>query len=168
MKSHTQIILAGTLVAFGCQSKPKADTLASAMPQASAVASVASAAPAAVSASAAPAGSAAGKLADEKPPAATGGKLAPAEIQKVVRAHFSQYRACYADALKTKPELQGTVKVRFTIGKDGKVGVAGNAGSDLPDVNVVKCVVHETYKLKFPKPEGGIVTVTYPIKFSPS
>jgi hypothetical protein len=39
--------------------------------------------------------------------------------------------------------------------------------SDLPDAAVVKCVVDGFRKLQFPKPEGGIVTVVYPIVFNP-
>ena len=43
----------------------------------------------------------------------------------------------------------------------------GNGGSDLPDNGVVSCVVRAFYGLSFPQPEGGIVTVVYPIMLSP-
>jgi hypothetical protein len=32
---------------------------------------------------------------------------------------------------------------------------------------VVDCIVKEYEEITFPAPEGGIVTVVYPIKFSP-
>jgi hypothetical protein len=53
------------------------------------------------------------------------------------------------------------------IGRDGSVSNVGNGGSDLPDSGMVSCVVRAYYGLQFPPPEGGIVTVVYPILFSP-
>jgi hypothetical protein len=61
----------------------------------------------------------------------------------------------------------GWVAVRFVIGRDGGVSNVANGGSDLPDGGVVSCIVRGFDHLSFPKPEGGIVTVTYPIIFSP-
>jgi hypothetical protein len=37
----------------------------------------------------------------------------------------------------------------------------------MPDAQVRACVAKVFEKLVFPPPEGGIVTVTYPIMFSP-
>jgi hypothetical protein len=59
------------------------------------------------------------------------------------------------------------VTTSFVIGRDGAVTSATDAGSDLPDPSVVSCVVRAFYGLSFPQPEGGIVTVKYPITFSP-
>jgi len=58
--------------------------------------------------------------------------------------------------------------VRFVIGRDGSVSSVQNGGSDLPDAAVVSCVTRAFYGLSFPQPENGIVTVTYPIVFSPA
>jgi hypothetical protein len=38
----------------------------------------------------------------------------------------------------------------------------------LDDAEVVACIVGRFAKLTFPKPEGGIVTVVYPIIFAPA
>ncbi len=38
----------------------------------------------------------------------------------------------------------------------------------MPDRAVVSCVLREFEKFTFPAPEGGVVTVVYPIMFSPS
>jgi hypothetical protein len=43
----------------------------------------------------------------------------------------------------------------------------GNGGSDMPDSGVVSCVTRTFSTLSFPVPEGGIVTVTYPLTFTP-
>lgn len=95
------------------------------------------------------------------------GRLPPEIIQRVVRQNFGRFKACYEIGLRSNPSLAGRVAVRFVIGHDGAVGSAANGGSDLPDANVVSCVTRAFHGLSFPHPENGIVTVTYPIVFSP-
>ena len=95
------------------------------------------------------------------------GRLPPEVIQRVVRQNFGRFRMCYEQGLSANPNLTGRVAVRFAISSDGSVATAQNGGSDLPDSKVVGCVVSAFYGVSFPKPENGIVTVTYPIMFSP-
>jgi len=57
--------------------------------------------------------------------------------------------------------------VRFVIGRDGTVSNVANSGSDLPDAKVVACVASQFERMTFPAPEGGIVTVSYPLVFTP-
>jgi len=95
------------------------------------------------------------------------GRLPPEVIQRVVRQNFGRFRMCYEQGLTANPNLTGRVAVRFAIGRDGAVQSAQNGGSDLPDSKVVGCVVSAFYGVSFPQPENGIVTVTYPIMFSP-
>lgn len=96
------------------------------------------------------------------------GRLPPELIQRVVRQNYGRFRACYENGLRTNPNLTGRVTARFIIGRDGGVSNAANGGSDLPDSGVVSCVVSAFYGLSFPAPEGGIVTVSYPLMLSPS
>jgi hypothetical protein len=96
------------------------------------------------------------------------GRLDPAVIQKVVRANFDPMRRCYEDALKRNRNLQGRVATKFVIDREGAVTSAEDFHSDIPDREVIKCVVDQYRALHFPKPEGGIVTVVYPIIFNPS
>jgi hypothetical protein len=95
------------------------------------------------------------------------GRLPPEVIQRTIRQNFGRFRACYQIGLKANPHLQGRVSTSFVIGRDGAVSSATDAGSDLPAPAVVSCVVRTFYGISFPQPEGGIVTVTYPIVFSP-
>ncbi len=95
------------------------------------------------------------------------GKLPPEVIQRIVRQNYGRFRMCYEQGLARNPSLEGRVSVRFVIGRDGAVSNVSNGGSDLPDGGVVSCVVRAYYGLSFPQPEGGIVTVVYPIMFSP-
>jgi hypothetical protein len=95
------------------------------------------------------------------------GRLPPEVIQRIVRQNFGRFRMCYEGGLGRNPNLEGRVAVRFVIGRDGAVSNVGNGGSDLPDSGVVSCVISAFYGLSFPQPEGGIVTVVYPIMFAP-
>lgn len=95
------------------------------------------------------------------------GRLAPEVIQAEVRANFGRFRACYEDGLKTDAKLHGTVAVAFTIEQDGTVHDAADHGSDLPDKGVVACVIHGFNQTTYPRPDGGQVTVIYPIQFDP-
>jgi hypothetical protein len=95
------------------------------------------------------------------------GRLAPEAIQSVVRQSFGAYRQCYESALKTNAQLQGTVTVSFVIAPDGSTMNAADHGSSLPDAGVIQCVVSGFSRLAFPPPQGGYVTVVYPVAFSP-
>jgi hypothetical protein len=96
------------------------------------------------------------------------GGLPSEVIQRIVRQNYGRFRLCYQNGLRRNPSLEGRVAVRFVIGRDGVVSHANNGGSDLPDREVVECVIHAYYDLSFPAPDTGIVTVIYPIVFSPA
>lgn len=95
------------------------------------------------------------------------GRLPPEVIQRIVRQNFGRFRLCYENGLRTNAKLAGRVSVKFVIDRSGAVATAVDAGSTLPDTAVVACVVRSFGNLTFPQPEGGIVTVVYPIDFSP-
>lgn len=98
---------------------------------------------------------------------AVSGRLPPEVIQRIVRQNYGRFRSCYELGLSRNPNLEGRVQVRFVISRDGSVSNVQNGGSDLPDAGVVGCVIGAYYGLNFPQPEGGIVTVVYPIMFQP-
>ncbi len=97
----------------------------------------------------------------------TNGHLPAEVIQRIVRQNDGRYRFCYENGLKANPNLQGRVTVRFLIDRGGAVAVASDAGSDIPDERVRRCVVSSFAALSFPPPDSGVVTVVYPIVFSP-
>jgi len=94
------------------------------------------------------------------------GRLPPEVIQRIVRQNFGRFRLCYENGLRNNPNLQGRVVVRFVISRSGTVSNA-SGGGDIPDGGVISCVASAFYGLSFPQPEGGIVTVSYPIVFTP-
>jgi hypothetical protein len=95
------------------------------------------------------------------------GRLPKEVVQRVVRQNFGRFRQCYEVGLRTNPNLEGRVAVRFVIGRDGSVSNVALGGSDLPDPAVASCVAGTFYGLSFPSPENGIVTVTYPLMLVP-
>jgi len=98
---------------------------------------------------------------------AVSGRLPPEVVTRILRQNHGRFRRCYEEGLRNNPNLAGRVTTRIVIGRDGAVSVVGNGGSDLPDGGVVQCVIRSAYGLSFPQPEGGIVTVSYPLLFSP-
>lgn len=125
-------------------------------------------------------------------PSKVRGRLPPEVIQKIVRDNFGPMRKCYEAGLARDPTLKGKISTRFVIELDGHVSSAldnDDAGEDpslaalrgtahdprrsqeeprFPDPKVVACVVARFNLMTFPKPEGGKVTVVYPIIFTPS
>jgi hypothetical protein len=104
---------------------------------------------------------------DAQVPGPPYGRLPPEVIQRVVRARFAQYRDCYDAGLARNASLQGRVSVSFVIDRQGHVADARDAGSTLQDPDVIACIVKGFADLSFPKPDGGVVTVVYPISFAP-
>lgn len=95
------------------------------------------------------------------------GPLSSQDIEKVVRSAEPAFRRCYERGLAKHAELQGRISARFVVGRDGTVFNATNGGSDVPDGEVVRCVLLAFGPLRFPKPAGAIVTVASPILFTP-
>jgi hypothetical protein len=100
--------------------------------------------------------------------ASVNGRLPPEVIQRIVRQNNGRFRLCYENGLRKNPDLKGRVVVKFVIDRSGAVSTVQDGGSDLPDQGVVSCVVRSFGNLTFPQPEGGIVTVVYPIIFTPA
>lgn len=128
-------------------------------------------------------------------PSKVKGRLPPEVIRNVVRDNFDGMKRCYEEGLGRDPALKGKIITKFVIERDGTVSTAAeihdapptelpnlpaNVAADaflqrqhqaeeprFPDPMVTACVVSKFKALKFPQPQGGIVTVVYPIIFQP-
>ena len=96
------------------------------------------------------------------------GQLPATIVQRIASQSQSQLQRCYAQGLARQPALVGQVSVRFVIDREGHVSHATCGGADLPNAAVIRCVVATFYGLSFPRPPGGVVTVSYPLRFGPS
>jgi hypothetical protein len=93
------------------------------------------------------------------------GGLAPEVIQRIVRQHFGSIRLCYEEALALDVAAEGKLTVSFVIETDGSVKDM-KTETDLKDSKLVECARKVFERLDFPKPEGGIVDVRFPLLFS--
>jgi hypothetical protein len=99
------------------------------------------------------------------PPTVQGG-LPPAVIQRIARQQLGRLRLCYEVATRSEPGLAGSLRVRFVIAADGSVGLVVVTPGTLGNPTMLACVRRVFGALSFPRPEGGIVTVTMPVQFS--
>lgn len=93
------------------------------------------------------------------------GRLPPEVVQRIVRQNFGRFRGCYESELGRSSTVSGRVTVRFVIQRDGSVGAVSDSGSTLNSPSLIRCVTRAFTNLTFPVPEGGPVTVVYPIMF---
>jgi len=100
----------------------------------------------------------------------TSGWLEPRVIQHVVRASFGRAKVCYTELLRKEPSAGGQVRTKFVIEMDGtasKVEDVTGAEDGLKDATARECVRKVFASLVFPPPADGVVTVVYPLIFSP-
>ena len=88
-------------------------------------------------------------------------------VRRIVRMNHGRFRLCYEDALKTKPDLTGSVTVRFVIQSDGSVA-AIDPYSNVADPSAVACIGRSFTRMAFPSPpNGGLVSVSYGLWLKP-
>lgn len=93
----------------------------------------------------------------------TGGKVDKASLESVFRRRMSAIQTCYQQALKVNPNLAGKVTIRFTIGTAGTVTDISVADNSTGDSSVGACIIQKVRTWPFPAPEGGAVTVVFPV-----
>jgi TonB family protein len=101
-----------------------------------------------------------------KPEAGRVGELDPAVIKKVIQGNVGRFKYCYDKELHASPTLEGKVVVKLVIGPKGTVTKASIDSSSLGNKNVEACVLKTARKMKFPRPKGGSVVVSYPFVFA--
>lgn len=94
------------------------------------------------------------------------GQLSPELINREVRRHKAQIKFCYQKQLTRFPNLSGKVTLAWVIAMDGSVTKAKVKSSSLKNKDTESCMVRALQSWKFPKPEGGVVSVdAYPFIF---
>ena len=96
------------------------------------------------------------------------GKLAKTDIAKVVKRRLKAVTSCYERELKKNPKLAGKVTVQFTIGTVGRVTSAKITVNSTGSSAVGNCIKQRISMWRFPRPQGGDVTVAYPFVFTAS
>ena len=91
-------------------------------------------------------------------------------IADMVSKNRQPVRACYEQARKKQPELQGRMVIHFEVDPEGKVTSAelNAARSQITEPDLVACAVKVIKGIKFPASSKGMITeVNYPYKFKP-
>lgn len=88
-----------------------------------------------------------------------------ADIRQAVDSRNDELRRCYMVGTFRDSQLTGTVNVVFIIDTTGRVSRANDAGSNMPDPEVVECVLGVFAQLEFPAGASSSTEVTYPITF---
>lgn len=96
------------------------------------------------------------------------GVLDSNSVSRVVSRRQRAIKNCYEKRLKVNNKLKGKVKIRFTIEQSGRVRKASVAQNTTGDPAVGSCIVSQIKRWRFPKPDGGSVTVAFPFVFTPS
>ena len=101
-------------------------------------------------------------------PGVSGG-LTTEEVMSVIRTNLNQIRNCYEQTLQRSPNKSGKMKVKFVVGKNGRVRSASVVSDSVRDGKMSACVTRVVKRWAFPTPRGGQkVDVTYPFVFNPS
>ena len=88
-------------------------------------------------------------------------------VSAVINRRRGALVSCYERELKKNPNLKGKITVRFTIGTAGRVTSSSVANSTLSSAAVGSCVASRIRGWRFPKPEGGSVSVSKSFVFAP-
>ncbi|MEZ4251989.1 MAG: AgmX/PglI C-terminal domain-containing protein [Polyangiales bacterium] len=89
------------------------------------------------------------------------GGLSRTDIQRVVRRHKPEVAFCYEQALRSRPDLEGRVVVRFVVTPTGTVQTAMASAADGMSDRVASCVSESVQRWTFPT-SPGVTSVTYP------
>lgn len=95
------------------------------------------------------------------------GNLDKTAISGVVQRRLGAIKSCYERELKANPTLSGKVVVQFTIQESGRVGDVKITSDSTNEPRVGQCIVNQISHFRFPSPEGGSVTASYPFVLQP-
>ncbi len=94
------------------------------------------------------------------------GAVDSASVAKTIKGSSAAVKRCYDKALLANPTLKGKVSVTILINEKGRVESIDIAEDTLKDAETIKCIKGVISRLRFPKPEGGPASVTFPFMFS--
>ena len=93
------------------------------------------------------------------------GSLSPDQVYAVVDKNMQRIQACYEKALVRDAGLSGRIVFDWVVATSGSVSDVRVRSSGLKDTGVADCIRSLIRGWKFPEPNGGEVTITYPFVF---
>jgi hypothetical protein len=102
-----------------------------------------------------------------KRPAKVQGAIDRDAVGAVVNKHYDEIRGCYERALLGDPNIgPGKVTLEWDIALDGRVSGVRTKVATLKSPDAIRCMLDLIQSLDFPKPQGGLVIVTFPFMFN--
>jgi hypothetical protein len=89
------------------------------------------------------------------------------EVLAAVEPRRGRLRVCYAVGLRDNPNLMGRVAARLLATAAGQPARVEDAGSDMPDSRVIRCVLEEMTKVELPAPRAAEGSAVVPVMFQP-
>lgn len=94
------------------------------------------------------------------------GQLDRAIIERVIRQHRREIRACYTQQLQRHPDLEGKITISFVVDMTGNVASSRIGSTTMNNSEVENCITLRVRRWRFPEPKGGgVVRVNYPFTF---
>lgn len=94
------------------------------------------------------------------------GGIDKSAVSSVFNRRRRAVRSCYEAALRRNESAAGKVTVRFTIGTAGRITSIKIATNTTGDSKVGQCITDKVKSWKFPQPDGGPVTFSFPFVLS--
>jgi hypothetical protein len=99
----------------------------------------------------------------------TGEICRPEEFAREVRRRSPAIRDCYRSALADDAELQGQLRLRCRLGRDGGVEAVEFSGDELQQDPLRRCIAGVVEQITLAPPRGGDeCTFVYPFDFAPA
>lgn len=93
------------------------------------------------------------------------GNLDRAEVLRVINGRMGAITRCYESRLMSNPTLSGRLVFGWTITTSGGVSGVAVRSSTLPDPAVASCISGIIRGMRFPRPDGGSVQISFPFLF---
>ncbi len=93
------------------------------------------------------------------------GSLSRGEVSAAINKKIGRIQRCYERGLTQTPNLAGRLTYSWTIRPNGRVSGVRQSSGSLGNAKVASCISGIIRGIRFPKPRGGPVSVTYPFVF---
>ncbi len=91
--------------------------------------------------------------------------LTKTQVGAAIHKNMSSVKYCQEAALQRNSSVDGTVRIHFSIGRDGAVTQAIIKSTTTNNPGLDDCILKKMEKIEFPKPVGASVEVDYPFTF---
>lgn len=92
-------------------------------------------------------------------------KIDMTQVEVFVKGRTAEVKSCYDSALLRDPKIGGSVVWQWTISEKGFLMKSRVAQSSIKDNTFLGCLRKKMSSWRFPKPEHGAVTISFPFRF---